>query len=113
MIYHFNYHCLFASVVWCTHRYCQTLQNFIYKHIIIFKNVQKKKGKKKGKEGENLKDARLAPTTLKISSFQQSTVCNRLVMGMGGVSPKGESRKVARPTIITQFKMEDVCILSM
>jgi hypothetical protein len=36
---------------------------------------------------------------------------NRLAMVMGGVSWKGGSQEIVKPTTITLLKMEDICIL--
>ncbi len=42
---------------------------------------------------------------------QNLTICNRLVVLMGGVTWRGGSQKVAKHVAITLFKMEDACIL--
>jgi hypothetical protein len=51
----------FSSITWQKQlrKREKTPQNFIYKHTADFENVERKKGKK---EGENLKDFKLAPT---------------------------------------------------
>jgi hypothetical protein len=47
-----------------------------------------------------------------ISPCQKSITCNRLVVMMGGVSRRGESREIGKPPTTAWLKKEEACILT-